>query len=163
MIDETLERAKALIGSLTPLKSDCGLRCGAACCRTDEDGQGGVYLFPGERAEDMPWGTVTDTPFGPMLMCGDWCDRERRPFACRIFPLTPVRGGNGKLNVRVDARARGVCPLARGGSRAFDPEFVKAVRGALRILDEDETDHAFLERWIADEQAFRDDIVNSLF
>ena len=39
-----------IIGALTPLAGDCGALCGAACCQPDEDGQGGMFLFPGERA-----------------------------------------------------------------------------------------------------------------
>ena len=43
-----MEEARNLLESLTPLKDDCGRLCGAACCHPDEDGQGGVALFPGE-------------------------------------------------------------------------------------------------------------------
>ena len=50
---ETLRRAKALLENETPLKTDCGALCGAACCRTDADGKGGVYLFPGEDAAEI--------------------------------------------------------------------------------------------------------------
>ena len=45
---DAILRARALIGPLTPMITDCGALCGAACCQPDEDGQGGVYLFPGE-------------------------------------------------------------------------------------------------------------------
>ena len=44
---DILERAWAAIGALTPMRTDCGALCGAACCGTDPDGQGGVHLFPG--------------------------------------------------------------------------------------------------------------------
>ena len=50
MNSEILDRAYAAIGDLTPMLTDCGALCGAACCQTDEDGQGGVHLFPGEAA-----------------------------------------------------------------------------------------------------------------
>ena len=43
-------QARAAIGGLTPLHQDCGALCEAACCRPDADGQGGVYLFPGEES-----------------------------------------------------------------------------------------------------------------
>ncbi len=49
MNKEILERAYAAIGDLTPMLTDCGAMCEAACCEADEDGQGGVYLFPGEK------------------------------------------------------------------------------------------------------------------
>ena len=37
---ESIIRAYEIIGDLTPLIADCGATCGAACCQTDEDGQG---------------------------------------------------------------------------------------------------------------------------
>ena len=48
MDKDTVLRARALIGERTPLQSDCGKLCGAACCQPGEDRQGGMYLFPGE-------------------------------------------------------------------------------------------------------------------
>ena len=45
---DSLLRAYDIIGEKTPLLTDCGALCGAACCRTDDDDQGGVFLFPGE-------------------------------------------------------------------------------------------------------------------
>ena len=53
MNTDTVLQARALVGGLTPLKSDCGALCGAACCQADEDGQGGMYLFPGEEARAL--------------------------------------------------------------------------------------------------------------
>ena len=55
-MNETIARAREIIGALTPLNSDCGARCGGTCCQPDEDGNGGVYLFPGEDAAEMVWG-----------------------------------------------------------------------------------------------------------
>ena len=42
MDKDTVLRARAMIGERTPLRSDCGQLCGAACCQPDEDGQGGM-------------------------------------------------------------------------------------------------------------------------
>ena len=123
--------------------NDCGALCGAACCHPDEDGQGGVYLFPGERAllRDCEWVRVLPAGFAPMLLCDGTCDRDRRPLGCRIFPLT--------------ARARAVCPLVSSGLSGLDPEFVRGVRDALRIVAEDPEGDAFLERWHALEEEYR--------
>jgi len=42
-----VDKAKSIIGELTPLKGhDCGQLCSAACCKGDE--QTGMLLFPGE-------------------------------------------------------------------------------------------------------------------
>ena len=157
MNQEILINARGLLGGLTPMLTDCGQLCGAACCRPDEDGQGGVYLFPGEEAllEPCAWGRVGPSPFTPMLTCEAPCDRERRPLACRIFPLTPVRGKSGRWTVRMDVRARAMCPLVRSGIGGLDPDFVRAARDALRLIARDPEGDAFLEKWAALEEEYR--------
>ena len=157
MNQEILLNARTLLNDLTPMLADCGLLCGAACCQPDEDGQGGVYLFPGEEEllRGCAWGRVESTSFAPMLTCDDPCDRERRPLACRIFPLTPVRGRNGRWTVRMDARARAMCPLARSGVGGLDPNFVRAARDALRLIALEPEGDAFLDRWAALEEEYR--------
>ena len=154
---ELLNRAYAALGELTPMLTDCGLLCGAACCHPDADGQGGVHLFPGERAliGDQDWARVLPASFAPMLVCDGMCEREHRPLGCRIFPLTPVRGANGRWTVRMDVRARAMCPLAASGTGGLDPDFVRAVRDALRIVAEDPEGDAFLEKWFALEEEYR--------
>ena len=154
---ETLLSAYAAIGDLTPMRQDCGALCGAACCQPDEDGQGGVHLFPGEAEllSDCGWGRIQPAGLAPMLVCVAPCDRERRPLGCRIFPLTPVRGKNGRWTVRMDARARAMCPLVRSGIGGLDPDFVRAARNALRIIAADPEGDAFLEAWHALEDAYR--------
>ena len=157
MRPDILLNAQNAIGNLTPMLSDCGGLCGAACCQSDEDGQGGVYLFPGEAAllEGCAWGRVEPTPFAPMLVCDGPCDRAKRPLGCRIFPLTPVRGRDGRWTVRMDARARAMCPLSAHGLSGLDPAFPRAVRDALRIVAKDPEGDAFLERWAALEEEYR--------
>lgn len=157
MNSDWILRAREAIGALTPMLDDCGCLCGAACCKPDEDGQGGVYLFPGEEAlmEGASWGRIEPDAFAPMFVCDGPCDRDLRPLACRIFPLTPVRREDGRWSVRMDARARAMCPLVRGGIRGLNPEFVKAARRAVRILAEDPEGEAFLERWQALESEYR--------
>ena len=149
--------AREAIGERTPMLNDCGALCGAACCQTDADGQGGVFLFPGEEAllADCGWGRIVPDAFAPMLMCDGPCRREERPLGCRIFPLTPVRGKNGLWTVRMDARARAMCPLAAHGLSGLDPAFPRAVREALRIVAGDPEGDAFLERWLALEEEYR--------
>lgn len=155
---EIYEAACAAIGTLTPMLTDCGALCGAACCRTDEDGQGGVHLFPGEagRLRDCDWvDRVLPGSFAPIMMCSGTCERAKRPLGCRIFPLTPVRGRNGKWTVRLDARARAMCPLIQSGIGGLDPDFVRAVRDALRIIAGDPEGDAFLEKWHQLEEEYR--------
>lgn len=156
-MNENIIRAYDIIGDKTPLLTDCGALCGAACCQTDDDDQGGVHLFPGEREmlEDCTWGKVVRHSFGPMLVCEGPCERDKRPLGCRIFPLTPVRGKNGKWTVRLDVRARPVCPLVSSGISGLDPEFVRAARDALRAVAETAEGEAFLEKWADLEEAYR--------
>ena len=154
-MNEFLLKARACIGALTPLKTDCGALCGGACCETDADGKGGVYLFPGESADEFVWGHVDADDFGQMLICDGPCDREHRPFACRIFPLTPVRNADGKWTVRLDARARRMCPLYRSGLRGMNPEFARACAKAVRTIAQTPEGTAFLERWAELERQYR--------
>ena len=154
-----LSEIYAAIGDTTPMKADCGTLCGAACCQPDSDGQGGVALLPGEAEllENIDWGTIErDTAMdAPMLVCSGPCAREKRPFLCRVFPLCPVIGKDGSWTVRMDARARAVCPLANSGLRALDPDFVRGAAKAARLLAGDADGEAFLKRWAAIEAEFR--------
>lgn len=151
-----LTEARALLKETTPLKGDCGALCGGACCRSDEDGQGGVYLFPGESVGD--WATCADTEdLGgcQMCTCHGACARDQRPLACRLFPLTPIRV-RGEWTVRLDSRAWAMCPLMRGGMRGLDPEFVIAAKAAVRLLAQDAQMRAFMGAWARLERVFRD-------
>lgn len=155
MGESVLDQARALLETLTPLRHDCGQLCGAACCAPDEDGQGGVYLFPGEEAryDSVDWARIEVDAFGPMLVCDGHCPRENRPLGCRIFPLTPVRKRAG-WDVRLDRRAWALCPLMPHGVRGLDPDFVAAARAAVRLIAQDEPGERFLYRWQELEESF---------
>lgn len=154
-----IEKAYRAIENHTPLCTDCGQLCGAACCFADEDGQGGVCLLPAEQKqlENISWGKIVhdNQMNAPMLMCSDMCAREIRPFLCRIFPLCPVIGKSGKWTVRMDARARAVCPLSSSGLNGLDPDFVRGCAKAVQIIAEDPEGEAFLKKWSAIEAEFR--------
>jgi hypothetical protein len=55
----------------------------------------------------------------------------------------------------MDARARAVCPLTRGGLNGLDPEFVRGCAKAVRIIAEDPEGEEFLTKWAAIEAEFR--------
>ena len=154
-----LSEIYAAIGESTPMKTDCGNLCAAACCQPDADGQGGVALLPGEAEllADIDWGTIgrDEAMDAPMLICTGPCDRAKRPFLCRVFPLCPVIGKDGRWTVRMDARARAVCPLANSGLRTLDPDFVRGAAKAARLLAENPEGEAFLKRWASIEAEFR--------
>ena len=144
MNPQLITEAYRAIGSLTPLKSDCGRLCGAACCSESDAGEG-MLLLPGEETLLPPghgrYLSPAELPrFGPALLyvCPDSCDRAFRPLACRIFPLAPRRMKGGRFSTQVDARGRPVCPLARQSRQALDPAFIQAVEDAFALLAQDE-------------------------
>ena len=154
-VRHNLLKAYETIGDLTPLDGDCGDICGKACCECDEDGQGGMLLFPGE--EELcagDWCKITDSAEGRILTCLEPCPRDKRPLACRIFPLTPVFS-KGNWTVRMDARARVMCPLVRSGVKGLNREFALAVRDALRLIASEPEGQKFLEDWQAAEEQYR--------
>lgn len=129
--------ARNLLEAVTPLKADCGKRCGAACCKPDSDGRGGMRLYPGE--EEPPWARVEDG----LLVCDGSCPRAERPLACRFFPLVPVLR-DGEVQIELDRRAWPVCPLMEFGMRGLNPAFVAAAREAAAILAKDEACRAMI-------------------
>ena len=145
MLPDILARARAILEDLTPLKTDCGLTCACACCRPLEGEMTGMLLFPGEESyyEGREGYRMTQTDHGTLLICSGQCDRADRPLSCRLMPLIPLVREDG-VKVATDHRAKTVCPLARQGKDALDPDFVSAVREVGRILAEDETQLAFL-------------------
>ena len=139
----TVLRARALIGERTPLQSDCGKLCGAACCESDDTGENGMLLFPYEEwfyrkpIPDFPFHLSPDDSLykgGKRLVCEGTCPREYRPLACRLFPLrirldAQEDGQAVKAVPEIDPRAWRCCPLPEmGGLRAMSGEFVEAVR-----------------------------------
>ncbi len=136
-------QCRVLLAETTPLNSDCGALCGAACCRSLEGEETGMLLFPGEAAlyADKPAFRLLETGRGTLLICPGVCDREDRPLACRLFPLLPLLRGEG-IRVAVDARARAVCPLRR--TDACSEAFVEAVRQAGGLLAADPEQRGFL-------------------
>ena len=114
---DALARARALLADITPLKDDCGRVCGHACCAPDEDGQGGMLLFPGEEIfySPLPNGFLLSpdasvVPNGRLLTCAGECARKDRPLACRLFPLLPVLKNGVVRAVREAGEALYACP-----------------------------------------------------
>ena len=146
-MQDTLKKARALLAEVTPLKTDCGKVCGARCCRSLEEEETGMLLFPGE--EEMyrgkPGWSLRETTAGILAVCPGRCERNDRPLACRIFPLLPVIR-EGTVKAAADQRAKAVCPLLRQGIRGMDPAFTEAVREAGKLLAEEPEQRRFLER-----------------
>ena len=143
--------ARALLETLTPLKTDCGRLCGGACCQGDDTT--GMLLFPGEDAlyEGCTFADVLALDYtlgstqAKLFVCKGRCERELRPLACRLFPLFLKFKEDGTTKLRMDVRARAVCPLTDYGIKSLDPEFKQAARRAYDLLLEDETCAAYLK------------------
>ena len=143
--------ARELLNDLTPLKTDCGRLCQGVCCRGDE--ATGMLLFPGEEAlyEGCAFARVVPTDFSlggtpaQLLICDGRCDRKNRPLACRLFPLFLKFREDQTPVLRMDARARAVCPLTDYGMKALDPAFRQAARKAYDLLLEDEVCAKYLK------------------
>ena len=141
-----VKRARDILRDVTPLRRDCGRSCGGACCQPDEDGQGGMLLFPGEEAlyDPLPegWRIIPNDAVVPgalLLLCDGTCDRDARPLSCRLFPLLPTENG-----CRMDRRGWAVCPLMESGKKGLSPDFVQAVIQAGAILYQCPEHAAFL-------------------
>lgn len=151
--ETAVRAARSLIGEATPLRFDCGLICGYACCKEGEQGEG-MLLFPGEEKlySSLPEGfslsPLPQTPGVSLLACGGRCDRADRPLACRFFPLVPLakreKDGTVRLHLALDRRAWPVCPLMEDGFRALAPGFLEGCKKAARALFESEEQRAFL-------------------
>lgn len=130
-----VERAKAAIGSLTPLKGhNCGELCSAACCKGDS--KRGMMLFPGEATS---LNTVELPEGGRLAVCNGKCNREERPLSCMIFPFFPTVDEKGRVYAEIDSRAVGICPLAANCDVVeFDRAFIRAVKKAGKYLARDE-------------------------
>lgn len=147
-----LGTARDALESVTPLRGDCGKRCGAACCQPDANGQGSMILFPGEEMFYHPtpdWAVIAPGHLGDtgvscaMLTCKGQCDRAMRPLACRIFPLTPIVE-DGNVRVIMDVRAWPLCPLMPHGSRGLSDAFVTAVQTAMEGVWQDPACRAYI-------------------
>lgn len=126
---ELYKKATSILGDLTPLLSDCGKLCTAACCKGDNTT--GMRLFPHEETSL----NVVEGEGVKICVCNGKCDRNERPLSCKIFPFFPVLHKCGRITAEIDARALRLCPLAENCDKVrFNKDFVTAVRKVGRLL-----------------------------
>lgn len=152
---ELYSKAYRILDQVTPLATDCGLLCNKACCDGGEDDLG-MYLFPGEELilSDLSYFRIMPTDIQLengshvlLINCYGKCDRKLRPLSCRIFPLTPYLTYQDILTVDLDIRAAGICPLVKAKkSPSIHPNFIQAVRKAIRLLSKDLEILEFIEK-----------------
>ncbi len=142
------QTAYTILNKSTPLRTDCGRLCNQACCdshpnATEEDTLG-MYLFPGEevilrqvsflKIEPVRF-TLNNRREILLATCQGECERNYRPLACRIFPLTPYLTNKDILITQIDPRAAPICPLANHLDRTqLNQDFIKNVRKVGRLL-----------------------------
>lgn len=143
-----------MLEDVTPLTVDCGKLCDNACCVVTDEVTG-MYLFPGERVmyNPMPsWGEIQDIDFTygggksvDFFTCSGKCDRTLRPLSCRIFPLVPYAKRGGELQILMDVRGRGMCPLATAMKiEDLSPLFVERVTKAMKLCMLNEQTREFI-------------------
>ena len=134
------KNAKRIMEDKTPLKRDCGLLCGKACCKGD--GETGMLLFPFEETS-LP---VTEKDGVRLCVCDGSCNREERPLSCMIFPFFPYVTPEGRIKVIPDIRGGEICPIVRNFTETkLDRRFLRRVKKVGRLLAEDEECRAFLD------------------
>lgn len=130
--NDLYKKAYEILGDLTPLESDCGKLCSAACCKGDENT--GMRLFPHEESALK----VIECDGFRLSVCNGSCERDLRPLSCRIFPFFPVLHKNGRITAEIDARALRLCPIAENCDKVrFNKDFITAVRKVGRLLSQD--------------------------
>lgn len=145
-------RLYKLLNDVTPLPADCGRLCGAACCTEWEKGVG-MYLLPGEEVmlsgseEWLVWErhSTEEYEFCPswqgtfyFVRCHGICPRDKRPFACRTFPVSPYLSTEGELELRLEEAAALLCPLVKAGDiTLLDRRFLARARLAWEELLQD--------------------------
>lgn len=142
--------ARAALSDLTPLLTDCGRLCGFACCKGDE--QTGMLLFPGEEALFAPcaFGRVIPAHFELAgrrrisLSATARAAAKTARWPARLFPLFLHFKKDGSPRVKLDVRAKAVCPLCDYGVIGLRTEFVAAAKTAYAALMEDDECAAFL-------------------
>lgn len=148
---KTYQAIYRLLDRVSPISTDCGQLCGAACCSCGGDGSGeesldydmGIYLLPGEEKlfsmeEDwLKWSIeyaedydFPDSWFGKIyfIRCKTppHCPREMRPLQCRFFPLTPYLTEENELKLILSpVELPYTCPLIADKMK-LEKRFIKA-------------------------------------
>ena len=144
-----IKQAYKITENSTPLYFDCGKLCSALCCKGDITASahfGGMNLLPGEEEliSDCDGFEIKNAQDGNILICDSKCNRQKRPFMCRIFPyyahISNSHDGQETISILPDPRALNICPLISGKKRKRRKSvyFVKSMTHAIRVLMKDE-------------------------
>ncbi len=140
---DIFDKVYSLTNNTTPRSFDCGELCGKRCCSNLSNGvhESGMSLLPYEKQYLISKGAeyeYTANEDGDILICNGNCDRNLRPFACRIFPYYADVKDN-RIAIKKDIRAASVCPLLiLKVRRRPNVYFIRNIKKAVRILRSDE-------------------------
>ena len=152
-ISKIYESIYSFYGNTTPLSVDCGKLCNSACCKSDENEETGMYLFPGEEKLffSNPDFKIIDSEFvyngkrAKILICKGKCLRNFRPLSCRIFPVIPYIKNND-FKLIFDPRAKSICPLLElKDFSKLDMTFIKKSKKVIKLLLKFKETRLFLE------------------
>lgn len=131
--EDVIKTCYSLLHNVTPLTFDCGKICQGKCCKGDE--KTGMLLFPGEENLIDPNMTIYKNVNGDSFaVCDGTCDRNKRPLACRIYPLFPIiKNKEGEEYIETEFDSRADCPLL-SGEFEVSREFAKRVKRAGKYL-----------------------------
>lgn len=136
--ENVIETCYSVLRNVTPLEFDCGKICNGLCCKGD--GKTGMLLFPGEENLIDPEIKIIINENGDRFaVCEGACNRNKRPLACRIYPLFPVIKKDGEKEwIEADFDSRAACPLT-SGEYEITRRFVKGVKrvGKYLLLNEE--------------------------
>jgi hypothetical protein len=136
--EKVIESCYSQLRKVTPLDFDCGKICDGKCCKGDE--KTGMIIFPGEeKFIDESMKIFKNKEGDTVAVCNGSCDRNKRPLACRIYPLFPLlTTSEGKDRVKVIFDYRADCPIVEEGYE-INRRFEKAVRrvGKYLLLNEE--------------------------
>ncbi len=137
---------------VTPLAEDCGTLCGRACCQPGRDSDLGIYLFPGEETmftRRESWLTWEEQNPAEQLFPASWpdpvyfvrctgtCPRDKRPLACRLFPLVPHLQKDGSMLLIYETmHLPYTCPLITRQIK-LQQQFVSTVKKVWKLLLQD--------------------------
>ncbi len=138
---QIIKEAYLILNKETPLKHDCGKLCNSLCCRDNGEGLG-MWLLPDEKELLKKYNTYTfheSCDGTETVVCNGKCNRNMRPFACRIYPYYPSlkmsEDGYIDIQIKVDPRARLTCPIARYNSKyRANIFFLSNLKHSVRVL-----------------------------
>ena len=128
------KKAKRIIGDKTPLKKDCGLICGGACCKGDS--KTGMLLFPGE---ETSLNIIENAKTSRPSVCNAMeVLVVNKKIANEFLPLLKARlvdnRTENKVEMRLDEFALNIIDGVAADENDFDTEFLDYIM-AVKCVD----------------------------